>query len=131
MIKFSAKSILKIGALSALSAVVLGAFGAHGLKDLLITQNSTSTWETAVRFQMWHSLALILISLLKSNHSITPSVTHTLILGIILFSGSLYGIALGGPTWLGPITPLGGMLLITSWLLIAFRTKLNTTQSTA
>ena len=107
------------GTLLALSAVLLGAFGAHALKDILQERGSSATWETAVRYQMWHALALILISLLNQKPHIRPITGYCLIAGTLLFSGSLYGLALGGPIWLGPITPLGGLCLIIGWGLLA------------
>jgi uncharacterized membrane protein YgdD (TMEM256/DUF423 family) len=107
------------GTLLALSAVLLGAFGAHALKDILQERGSSATWETAVRYQMWHALALILISLLNQKPPIRPITGYCLIAGTLLFSGSLYGLALGGPIWLGPITPLGGLCLIIGWGLLA------------
>jgi uncharacterized membrane protein YgdD (TMEM256/DUF423 family) len=109
-----------VGALLALSAVLLGAFGAHALKDTLIAHDSIATWETAVRYQMWHALALLLLSVIGEQQHL-PRITGTcLIVGTLLFSGSLYGLALDGPRWLGPITPLGGLCLIIGWGLLAY-----------
>jgi len=107
------------GALFALSAVILGAFGAHALKDTLIAHDTVSTWETAVRYQMWHALALLLLSVMHAQHPLPRSIGAFFIGGVLLFSGSLYPLALGGPRWLGPITPIGGLCLIIGWALLA------------
>lgn len=108
------------GIVLALGAVVLGAFGAHALKDTLIAENSVSVWETAVRYQMWHALGLLLLSLFPKNQSPSKAAGRCLIAGTLLFSGSLYLLAIGGPRWLGPITPVGGLLLISGWTLFLF-----------
>ena len=107
------------GALFALIAVILGAFGAHALKATLIAHDSVSTWETAVRYQMWHALTLLLLSAMNEQRSIPRHTGNCFIAGVLLFSGSLYGLALGGPKWLGPIAPLGGLCLIIGWILLA------------
>jgi uncharacterized membrane protein YgdD (TMEM256/DUF423 family) len=101
----------------ALLAVVLGAFGAHALADTLAAHGSTATWKTAVDYQIWHALAVILwISLNRESRrkALTP---YAFLFGILLFSGSLYALALGGPRWLGPITPLGGLSFMIGWTL--------------
>ncbi|CAA6676623.1 MULTISPECIES: DUF423 domain-containing protein [unclassified Lentimonas] len=109
----------RYGALFALIAVILGAFGAHALKGTLIENGTFSTWETAVRYQMWHALALILLSLMPEQQQAPRLTGNCFIVGILLFSGSLYPLALGGPSWLGPITPLGGLCLIIGWVRLA------------
>lgn len=68
---------------------------------------------------MWHALALILLSLISEQQKIPRTLGICFIVGALLFSGSLYGLALGGPKWLGPITPLGGLCLIAGWTLLA------------
>jgi uncharacterized membrane protein YgdD (TMEM256/DUF423 family) len=108
-----------LGATLALCAVILGAFGAHALKDALIAHDSVDTWETAVRYQMWHALALLLVSIISDKQHIPKATGACFTLGALLFSGSLYGLALDGPKWLGPITPLGGLCLIAGWALLA------------
>lgn len=109
-----------LGSILALSAVLFGAFGAHALKQTLSANDSIQTWETAVRTQMWHALGLILLSLICERQAL-PKMTGTcLVIGTLLFSGSLYGLALDGPRWLGPITPLGGLCLIAGWALLAY-----------
>lgn len=109
-----------LGSILALSAVILGAFGAHALKDTLIEFDSVATWETAVRYQMWHALGLILLSLISERQKLPSATAFCFAVGTLLFSGSLYGLALDGPRWLGPITPLGGLCLIAGWALLAY-----------
>jgi uncharacterized membrane protein YgdD (TMEM256/DUF423 family) len=98
-------------------AVAMGAFGAHGLKPKLLELDTLEVWKTAVAYQMWHALLLALIA---SSPQLSPKniLASCLISGILFFSGSLYWLALGGPSWLGPITPIGGLLLIVSWILL-------------
>lgn len=99
-------------------AVALGAFAAHGLKNRLAPE-LLSAFQTGVQYQMYHALALlgiaILIKLYGSNSWLQISGSF-LLLGIVLFCGSLYGLAFNGPRWLGPITPLGGLCFLLGWL---------------
>ena len=113
------------GIILALFAVVLGAFGAHILKDILVAEESVYVWETAVRYQMWHALTLLIVSVLPKEQSPSKGTSRFLIIGTLLFSGSLYLIAIGGPGWLGPVTPVGGLLLITGWTSLLFSTCKN------
>jgi uncharacterized membrane protein YgdD (TMEM256/DUF423 family) len=110
------------GILGALG-VGLGAFGAHALQDLLTNRGMTETWKTAVTYHLLHTVALLaLAAWMRSAESEQRSclrwVPTAWILGIVLFSGSLYGLALGGPRWLGPVTPVGGLCLIAGWCMI-------------
>ena len=109
-----------LGSILAFSAVLLGAFGAHALKETLSAYDSVQTWETAVRYQMWHALALILLSMISLTQPIPKMIGPCFAIGTLLFSGSLYGLALDGPKWLGPVTPLGGLTLMIGWLLLAY-----------
>ncbi len=98
------------------TGVLLGAFGAHALEARLEEAGTTGLWETGVRYQIWHALALLAIAGLRPGASARwlPGLFG---LGALLFSGSLYGLALGGPgVVLGPITPLGGVLLASAWI---------------
>lgn len=104
--------------------VALGAFGAHALNERLVQSGMLEVWRTAVDYQMWHALALlgfgVWVRLERDCAScLRRAVAVLWVLGIILFSGSLYVLALGGPKWLGPVTPLGGLCFIVGWLLLA------------
>jgi len=115
-------ALMTFGALSAATSVVLGAFGAHALKGKL-SISSQATFETAVHYQMTHSLGLLLVGVLMIVLGVkTPWLTAawSFTVGIFLFSGSLYGLALLGWRWLGPVTPVGGALFIVGWLALAY-----------
>ena len=110
-----------IGALSALIAVAAGAFGAHGLKQIL-SPDMLATYHTAAEYQFMHSIGLIVIGTL---HKVSARSSHissawTMLAGIIIFSGSLYVLSLTGVKWLGMITPIGGVCFIVAWLILAF-----------
>ena len=110
---------LSSGAALALLAVLSGAFAAHGLKTILDTQQ-LALFETAARYQMYHALALLVVGILASAQQFSESLlklaAFAFILGIFLFCGSLYALALSGITWLGAITPLGGTAFLAGWL---------------
>ena len=108
------------GATYALLAVAMGAFGAHALEASLEELGSLRTWDTAVDYQIWHALALLIIASLKLSPRPERTAAICMSTGILLFSGSLYWLALDGPKWLGPITPLGGLCLIIGWGLLAY-----------
>ena len=114
-----AKPYLIIGALLAGLSVVLGAFGAHGLKSVLTAQQ-LNTFEIGVRYQMYHALALLLLPALSGVVSSTWAnrVAFCFVTGTVLFSGSLYALGMSGIKWFGPITPLGGMFFIIGWVLL-------------
>ena len=114
-----------LGSLLALCAVLFGAFGAHALRETLSAHDSIQIWETAVRYQMWHALALIMLSMIPGPQSIPKMTGPCFLVGSLLFSGSLYGLALNGPKWLGPLTPLGGLFLIIGWLLLVYSSYKN------
>lgn len=105
--------------------VAFGAFGAHALKHRL-TPELLAVWKTAVEYQLYHALALVLLGLIALQR---PSMAISgagicFALGIMVFSGSLYLLALGGVRWLGAITPLGGLLFLLGWALL-FRAALR------
>lgn len=112
-----AKSYLITGALLAGLAVVLGAFGAHGLKSLLTSQQ-LNTFEIGVRYQMYHALALLLLPALSITSTWANRVAFCFVVGTVLFSGSLYALSVSGVKWFGPITPVGGMFFIVGWGLL-------------
>ena len=108
------------GALSAFGAVAAGAFGAHALKTRLSTE-LLAVFETAARYQMYHALALIAVAWAMSRWA-TPQLRAAgwlFLAGTILFSGSLYLLALTGARGLGAVTPFGGLCFLAGWLLLA------------
>ena len=110
---------LVFGAIAMAVGVAAGAFGAHALKQTLDAQ-MLAVWETAVRYHLVHGLALVALGLFEraTNRSF-PGVAPALIAGIVLFSGSLYALALSSVRWLGAITPFGGVAFIGGWSLLA------------
>lgn len=114
------KSIFITGAAFGLLAVALGAFGAHGLRTVLEANGRQETFELAVRYQFYHCLAImfcaVLLRLGISKWMDTAALFF--ILGVIVFSGSLYALALSGMTKLGMITPIGGLCFLIGWALL-------------
>ncbi len=106
-----------------LTGVMLGAFGAHGLAARGLTPAQLSSWDTAVQYQLIHALALLATSIwLRQSGPSELSISGIAwVVGVVLFSGSIYMLVLGGSRWMGPITPLGGVSLIIGWgaLLVA------------
>lgn len=113
-----------LGATLCLLAVAIGAFGAHAFKDVLIANQRQDVFDLANRYQFYHGLALMLVAALFGN---TPSksklaiISGLMFLGTIVFCSSLYLLALLNFTWLGAVTPIGGVLLIISWALLAIK----------
>ena len=99
-------------------AVALGAFGAHTLEPKLAELGTVAAWKTAVDYQMWHALVLLILAFSRLGSRTVRAAQVCFCIGIPLFSGSIYWLGLGGPRWLGPITPLGGTALIIGWLLL-------------
>lgn len=113
------KSWLIIVALSGFTSVIFGAFGAHSLKGN-VSEALLSAFQTATYYQMFHTLALFaLVVFMSQLQDVPKAFVMACVLwlgGMLLFSGSLYSLALGGPSWLGPVTPIGGLLLMVAWL---------------
>ena len=109
------------GALLAALAVLAGAFGAHALKGSL-TPVALAAFETAVRYQFFHALALLVIAALleRPRHGAVAGAAWAMLLGIVFFSGSLYLLTLTPMRWPGPFTPLGGLCFLVGWLTLAF-----------
>jgi len=107
--------------------VALGAFGAHALRDALAASGHTGTWETAVLYHLVHALALAAVGVGAAAGVLAARPARVaawaFALGIVLFSGSLYGLSLGGPRLLGPVTPLGGVAFIVGWCSLAFAAR--------
>ncbi len=115
--------LLFLAAFLGATGVMLGAFGAHALKERLVANATTSAWDTAVLYQLVHALAVLVVGACHSGSSglserwiYRAGVSWTV--GVLLFSGSLYALALEGPRWLGPITPLGGLAMIAGWIMV-------------
>jgi uncharacterized membrane protein YgdD (TMEM256/DUF423 family) len=113
------KTFFMIGSILAGLAVATGAFGAHGLKRI-VAPEMLDTWEKAVRYQMYHALALLILAWALTNW---PAQARLLSLGgwlflagVSLFSGSLYILVLSGIKWLGAVTPIGGVAFVAGWL---------------
>ena len=124
---YSSHRFIVTAAISALLAVAMGAFGAHGLRGQ-ISEASLAVYRTAVEYQMWHSLGLGLIGTLIERHPDSPKLrwaAWAMMAGIVLFSGSLYVLSLTGLRWLGMITPLGGLSFMLGWALLAFAMSRN------
>lgn len=109
-----------LASLLAASAVALGAFGAHGLKDRLDPE-ALEAFDVGVRYQMYHALGLLAVAWVRSLGSSrwADTAAGLMLTGVVLFSGSLYGLTLMGWKWLGPVTPIGGVSLMLSWILLA------------
>ncbi|MDH5424256.1 MAG: DUF423 domain-containing protein [Gammaproteobacteria bacterium] len=112
-----------IGSVGGFLSVAFGAFGAHAIKQVLSADLMT-IYQTAVSYQIYHSLALILIALIYQQHphQLVKVAGWLMLCGTIIFSASLYTLALTDTRWLGAITPLGGSLLLLAWLLLALGT---------
>lgn len=118
---------LLLGALSGGIAVAAGAFGAHALRARL-TPASLAIFETGARYQMYHALALLAVAWLASRGPGGPGglpqwAGWLFVTGTVLFSGSLYALALTGVRWLGAITPLGGLAFLAGWLCLALAAR--------
>ena len=119
----SPKFMLVAGAGIGFLSVAIGAFGAHALKSFLVENNRLDTFETAVQYQMYHGLALLLTGILAlqfPNLNFAPA-GLLFLAGIVIFSGSLYLLCATGIKWLGAITPFGGTAFLAGWLVIAWK----------
>jgi uncharacterized membrane protein YgdD (TMEM256/DUF423 family) len=115
------KLFLMVGSISMAVAVALGAFGAHGLKNKLSAE-LLQVYKTGVEYHFYHALGLLLIGLLsrQMQSGLITIAGWSMIVGTVLFSFSLYLLAVTGIKWLGAITPLGGTAFILAWVLLAF-----------
>jgi uncharacterized membrane protein YgdD (TMEM256/DUF423 family) len=115
---------LTISGISGFLAVALGAFGAHGLQARLANAADGAKrlgwWETAAHYHLLHALALGLVAFVITRVPAARFAGIAFVLGTLLFAGSLYAMALGGPRWLGAVTPLGGLGLLTGWAILAW-----------
>lgn len=122
--KQAAFPLLAAGILG-LTGVALGAMGAHAMKATLAERGMMQAWETAARYHLFHAVGLIgLAAWMRAANGDGGMgkliwAARLWVIGTVLFSGSLYWLAIGGPRWLGPITPLGGIAFMLGWLLVA------------
>src|SRR5262245_23291186 len=114
------RTFLLLGAIFGFLGVGLGAFGAHGLRTR-VSPEMLAVFETGVRYHMYHALALILVALVMPRMSgwLVMTAGWSFVGGILLFSGSLYALALSGMTILGAVTPLGGLAFLAGWACLA------------
>ncbi|MGE6330126.1 DUF423 domain-containing protein [Psychrobacter pacificensis] len=110
-----------IAAINMAIAVALGAFGAHGLENIVSAQQ-LEWWHTATLYLFIHALGLLVVGLLIRLKYTTQATAWLLQIGIIIFAGSLYAMTLGAPRRFGAITPIGGVLMIAGWLWLAIST---------
>ncbi len=111
------QTAFRIAAIVGFLAVALGAFGAHGLHDVLEKNARLATWETAVLYHLTHAVVLLIIAGMRPLRAAAWWLT---LAGIVIFSGTLYLLALTNVKWLGAITPIGGVCLLAGWLALAF-----------
>jgi uncharacterized membrane protein YgdD (TMEM256/DUF423 family) len=126
------KNILLLGIVMAATAVILGAFGAHGLKKI-VTSEQLEVFKTGVQYQFYHALGIILVALVAQHvqHVFIKRAAWMFFFGILAFSGSLYLITLfyalntEGVRWVGAITPIGGLLFILGWIMLGLGVHKN------
>lgn len=119
------KKLLILGGILGGLGVAIGAFGAHALKNILLENNRTETFELAVRYQFYHALALLIMGAVseKLNSRKLNWAGTLMVVGVVFFSGSLYILSLSGVSMWGAVTPIGGVLLIGGWLTFLFSVK--------
>jgi len=117
----TARSILRHGALLGLFGVAAGTFGAHGLKHIVVTAEALDWWRTGVLYHLVHALALVAVGILaRAEPTRALRVAGICFLvGTLIFSGSLYALALGAPRWFGAITPIGGLGFLAGWIALS------------
>lgn len=114
------KLLLYLGSISGFIIVALGAFGAHALKDTLQKTGRTDNFETGVKYQMFHTIAIFICAILinKIDSKLIGYAGYCFGIGTLLFSGSLYALSITGITKLGAITPIGGLGFLVGWVLL-------------
>lgn len=111
-----ARTAWVVGAVACALGVALGAFGSHGLDRVVTEARLLDVWDTGVRYHLMHGLGICLVGAAPARR---PAMVWLFMLGILLFSGSLYLLALSGVGWLGAITPLGGLCFLGGWTWLA------------
>ncbi|KYG78939.1 DUF423 domain-containing protein [Roseivirga echinicomitans] len=121
----SAKTVLILAGIFGMLSVAIGAFGAHALESTLTANNRLDTFETGVKYQFYHTLALLVLGFLMINYQSNyfGYAAICFVAGIFIFSGSLYTLSLTNVTWLGAITPIGGLGFIMGWLFLVLGVK--------
>ena len=109
------KSTIRAAAILGFLGVALGAFGAHGLEDKLVENDRVATWDTAVLYHLIHAVALLAVGLLARPPLV---VVYGFVIGVVIFSGTLYVLSLTNMTELGMITPLGGVAFLVGWAVL-------------
>ena len=115
-----AKCYLALGCINAMLVVIIGAFAAHGLKARLTVENM-AIFQTGVQYHFYHAVGLILVGLIAWHLPASPYLRWSawlMVIGIVLFSGSLYTLSITNIRWLGMITPFGGIAFILAWLVL-------------
>ena len=118
---------VKIGAIAAMLSVAIGAFGAHALEDKL-SEDMLDVYQTGVQYQMFHAVGILIVALLIERlpgRQLALWAARLLLAGIVLFSGSLYALALSDVKALGAITPVGGVAFIAGWICLALAARPN------
>ncbi len=123
------KRFIAISGFLGATAVALGAMGAHFLKSKLetglITETNLQTFDTAVKYQMYHAIVILILAVFADKLKSALRAAYCFVIGIVLFSGSLYLLSLAGllgfgnVKWFGPVTPIGGLFFIAGWVLLA------------
>lgn len=108
----------RIATVTGFLGVALGAFGAHGLHDVLVKNDTIDVWKTAAEYHLIHALLLLFLATLRPVPALAWILFFT---GVVIFSGSLYLFAALGVHWLGAITPIGGLCLLAGWVCLAFK----------
>lgn len=121
----SKETVLRTGIILSLLTVAFGAFGAHALSDILIENERTDTFKTAIIYQMFHSIAIILTAILVDSYLIEKLriAFYLFVSGIVFFSGSLYILSITNIGLFGAITPIGGVLFIVGWVYLLLSLK--------
>ncbi|MDO6437547.1 DUF423 domain-containing protein [Cyclobacterium sp. 1_MG-2023] len=117
----NSSNLIQTAAVFGALAVIFGAFGAHALEEMLVSTGRLDTYETAVSYHFYHSLALLMVGILSLQFPDKKRINYSalfFIAGILIFSGSLYILCLSQVTWLGAITPLGGLSFIIGWVML-------------
>jgi uncharacterized membrane protein YgdD (TMEM256/DUF423 family) len=121
---------IRVGAILGFLGVAMGAFGAHGLKERLAETGQAANFQTAATYQMYHAIALLAVgSVALARGTSTGSTTvagWSFLIGVIIFSGSLYILSLTGLRWLGAITPIGGLAMLVGWAALVVATFATT-----